>query len=108
MKNKNSTENGECVIIGNMLKKNEGKILNGTISKNIIGIYKITNRINGKCYIGSSNNIKARWRNHKLELTNSTHKNKHLLNAWAKYGPSNFLFKIVKQLPNETCKKDIL
>ena len=28
------------------------------------GIYKITNKINGKCYIGQSVDIKRRWREH--------------------------------------------
>jgi len=28
----------------------------------VMGVYKITNTINGKFYIGSSNNIYNRWR----------------------------------------------
>ena len=30
----------------------------------MIGIYKITNKINQKVYIGQSNNIEARWKDH--------------------------------------------
>ena len=30
-------------------------------NKDDIGIYKITNNINGKSYIGQSNNIRRRW-----------------------------------------------
>ena len=32
--------------------------------KPIIGIYKITNQVNGKCYIGQSHNINERWVKH--------------------------------------------
>lgn len=39
----------------------------------MIGIYKITNKINGKVYIGSSNNITTRWKQHIDNLM----KNKH-------------------------------
>ena len=31
----------------------------------MIGIYKITNLINGKSYIGQSINIKQRWKTHR-------------------------------------------
>ena len=32
----------------------------------ITGIYKITNRINGKVYIGQSIDIRRRWRQHRV------------------------------------------
>jgi predicted GIY-YIG superfamily endonuclease len=34
----------------------------------MIGIYKITNKINGKAYIGQSNHIKRRWSEHKRNI----------------------------------------
>lgn len=52
----------------------------------ISGIYKILNIKNGKFYIGSSNNIKVRWSQHKTLLKNNKHENKYLQNAWNKYG----------------------
>ena len=33
----------------------------------MIGIYKIENLVNGKIYIGQSQNIERRWREHKRE-----------------------------------------
>ena len=34
------------------------------------GIYKITNKINNKCYIGKSTDIESRWKYH-IETKNS-------------------------------------
>ncbi len=36
----------------------------------MIGIYKITNKINGKCYIGQSNDIERRWKEHRNSFNN--------------------------------------
>lgn len=32
--------------------------------ENICGVYKITNKVNGKIYIGSSKDIYKRWKHH--------------------------------------------
>ena len=65
--------------------------------KNISGIYKITNNVNGKFYIGSSQNISRRWYDHKRELRIQKHHNKYLQRAWNKYGEENFSFEIVEE-----------
>lgn len=67
----------------------------------IIGIYKITCLVNNKIYIGSSNNIYKRWNEHIWELNNYKHDNKHLQDAWNKYGKENFIFEVI-----EECSKD--
>lgn len=59
----------------------------------ICGIYKITNKINGKCYIGQSIDIIKRW---KTEYK-WHHINKHLLAAFNKYGLENFNFEIIEE-----------
>lgn len=61
----------------------------------LCGIYRIVNTQNDKKYIGSSNDIKVRWRNHRYQLNNKKHPNKHLQGAWNKYGKSNFIFEII-------------
>lgn len=66
--------------------------------KNISGVYEITNLINNKIYIGSSINIKKRWKDHILLLKNQKHINVHLLNAWNKYGEENFSFSIIEEI----------
>jgi group I intron endonuclease len=59
------------------------------------GVYKITNKINGKCYIGSSIDIRRRKATHFRELSRGTHGNSYLQRAWYKYGCDAFEFKTV-------------
>lgn len=65
-------------------------------SPNGAGVYVITNSINGKRYVGSTNDFNERWGNHVCLLTYSKHVNKHLERAWHKYGASNFTFTIIE------------
>lgn len=61
-------------------------------------IYKITNLINGKIYIGQTNNPKRREREH-FSLAPSIledNNGKILYNALLKYGPQNFSFEIIE------------
>ena len=59
-------------------------------------IYKIKNKINGKCYIGVTTNLKRRRRDHELRNINSAYKDKKLLyRAIKKYGAKNFSFKVI-------------
>lgn len=59
-------------------------------------LYKITNLINGKVYIGQSVNPQARWRRHKSDAKLGKNK-KHLANAIRKYGARNFAFEVIAQ-----------
>jgi group I intron endonuclease len=63
----------------------------------ICGIYCIKNLINGKIYIGSSNDIKKRFNNHKNLLKNNKHTNNHLQSAWNKYKEKSFEFIILEE-----------
>lgn len=58
----------------------------------MIGIYKITNKINGNSYIGQSNNINRRFIEHRCKETN-----KSLKLAFIKYGIKNFSFEVLEQ-----------
>jgi len=64
----------------------------------ISGIYKITNKVNGKHYIGVSVNIKSRWSNHK---SINSKRVSFIKNAIKKYGIDAFEFSII-----EECHKD--
>jgi group I intron endonuclease len=60
------------------------------------GIYCITNKLNKKFYLGSSNNIERRFYRHVNDLKNNKHSNCHLQRSWNKYGVSAFGFSIVR------------
>jgi group I intron endonuclease len=63
------------------------------------GIYLITNKINGKNYIGQSLNINTRWINYE-SLARRKKTDTLLLKAFAKYGIHNFDFKVLIFLPS--------
>lgn len=60
------------------------------------GIYKITNLINNRIYIGQSDRLNEREREHFYRLKNKTHHNEHLQKAFNKYGKDNFKFEIIE------------
>jgi len=61
----------------------------------VCGIYKITNKKTKKVYIGSSENLKKRFYDHRSDLENNRHKNFKLQNSWNKHGSSEFAFEII-------------
>lgn len=69
------------------------------MSKNM-GIYKITNIGNGKLYIGSSNNLQKRKREHFWALRYNKHNNPYMQNAYNKYGEKSFTFEIIEAVNN--------
>ena len=67
------------------------------------GIYKITNKINGKIYIGQSVDIYRRWKDEKTRAfnQNSSEYNTKKSRAFRKYGLENFLFEVVEECSKE-------
>jgi len=65
----------------------------------MIGIYKITNLINNKSYIGKSLDIEHRFREHKAGIRS----NIHLQNSIKKYGIENFDFSIIEECDRDEC-----
>ena len=68
----------------------------------MIGIYKITNKINNKVYIGQSVNITKRWNTHRRhsQIKNKDY-DKYLYRAFRKYGIENFSFEVIEECPRE-------
>ena len=67
------------------------------------GIYKITNLVNGKFYIGSSSDIDNRWVvEHRYNLRRGLHDNPKLQHAWDFYGEDKFQLDMIEKVePNE-------
>ncbi len=56
------------------------------------GIYQIMNKQNYRMYVGSSFNLKNRWKLHKKQLNKGVHHSVVLQRAWNKYGEDCFEF----------------
>ena len=67
------------------------------------GIYKITNIVNQKSYIGQSIHIESRWTDEKYVLTEPTDPRykSSLSKAFRKYGIENFKFEILEECSKE-------
>jgi len=54
------------------------------------GVYKIVNTVTGQCYVGQSQRVKKRLKEHFRLLRGNKHTNPHLQNAYNKYGADAF------------------
>lgn len=64
------------------------------------GVYCILNLANQRHYIGSSENLNGRMREHFNALKRGAHKNRKLQNAWNKYGSDAFRFDVIEVIPS--------
>ena len=60
----------------------------------VCGVYIITNKLNGKSYIGASSNITNRWYAHKNKARNT-----RISKIVTKWGKDNFSFRIIEECP---------
>ena len=98
-----------CVPTGDILIQREKRLEKGIIeTRNIKGIYLIVNKRNCKFYIGSSLSIIKRWNSHVRNLCKNKHANKHLQNAWNKYGSNNFCFCMLKHFDNKISSETLI
>jgi group I intron endonuclease len=61
------------------------------------GIYKITNKINKKYYIGSAYDLYKRYKDHRSALEGNRHHNKQLTRFVNKYGIDNLEFDLLEE-----------
>lgn len=65
-------------------------------------IYKITNKINGKIYIGeTTSSLEQRWKDHCRDGKNGSHNKSVLHDAMHKYGIDNFSIEQIDEVPDE-------
>lgn len=67
----------------------------------MVGIYKITNIITGKVYVGQSVHIESRVKEHKNPSNWIRESGKVLYRAFLKYGIENFTFEVVEECEAE-------
>lgn len=79
---------------GDTVDRNHHSIPN---KENVSRIYKITNLINQKSYIGKTEfSIEKRFRQHTLEINKERSKNRPLYRAMCKYGIENFKIELIE------------
>lgn len=76
------------------------EILNSAEDMKKSGVYKITCKVNGKIYIGSSKNMHIRYNEHMSDFKIGRN-SPRMQNSWNKYGDENFTFEIL-----ETCERE--
>ena len=71
----------------------------------ISAVYKITNTVTGDFYIGSSKDVKQRWREHKWPSTWKKHPNNQLYKDMQEYGTDKFAFEVIEEVEAEHLKE---
>ena len=71
----------------------------------ISAVYRITNTVTGDFYIGSSKDIKERWRNHKKPSTWNKCPNNPMYQDMKKYGVDKFELEILEVVEPEELKE---
>lgn len=59
----------------------------------MIGVYAIVHVPTNVGYVGSANNLRRRFKEHRTCLRGGRHHSKYLQNAWSKYGENAFEFR---------------
>lgn len=77
----------------------------GNNMEKISGVYKITNTVSGDFYIGSSKDIKRRWRDHKKISLWKRYSNNKMYQDFQKYGIDYFVFEILAEVEPDKLKE---
>ena len=71
----------------------------------ISAVYKITNTVTNDFYIGSSKDVKKRWRDHKCPSRWNDNPNNPLYQDMKKYGVDKFEFQILAEVEESSLKE---
>lgn len=72
----------------------------------ISAVYKVTNNVTGDFYIGSSVDVKKRWKDHKVPSTRKNRPNMLLYRAMQEYGLDSFSFEILEEVEPESLRQE--
>ncbi len=61
-------------------------------------VYAITHVATGRHYVGSSRDVRARWKAHTHMLRKGEHHSPHLQRAWSMYGEESFAFAVLERV----------
>ena len=75
------------------------------MAEKISAVYIIVNTITGDSYIGSSKNVKSRWKDHKCPSTWKKHPNNPMYLDMRKYGLDKFEFQILAEVEEGKLKE---
>jgi len=78
-----------------------------SIPSGIAGVYIITNKTNGKIYIGSGKDIRNRWAGHEYSIKRTEHAHMPFVNALRKYGSSGFIWEILEECDIDDVHPDV-
>ena len=72
------------------------------------GIFRITNRANGKIFIGKAMNVQGKINGQRFELQLGSHRSGTLQNEWNEFGEHNFEFDVIDYLdPDKNPGQDL-
>ena len=71
----------------------------------ISAVYKITNTITGDFYVGSSKNVKLRWKQHKRISVWNRYKNNQMYLDMKNYGIDKFELEILEEVEADSLKE---
>ncbi len=63
-----------------------------------MGVYLIRNTLNGKCFVGSSKDIRSRLNRHRMDLRMNSESNPALQHDWNTFGADAFEFEAIDLL----------
>lgn len=72
------------------------------------GIYKITNKLNGRIYVGSAKEFKVRWKSHTYSLRAKKHSNRYLQADFDKCGEEAFMFEVLEVTEGKSKEERLL
>ena len=67
------------------------------------GVYRITNTVDGKVYIGQALNLERRFACHRSALRLGAHPNRRLQVAWNREGEAAFRFEVAMYITDARC-----